>query len=197
MRIHVLLSATLALAAACHQPQQPSAAPAPARADSTHAVATAIGAISLGRPRQDIEGFVAAIAASDSAGVCGTLPSAAVAPGEWVATLSFPAGSSAARKVTVHYDTTGALTYYQDYRGDLRPSHVVRAPDGSMRIETPPGRRTEIDLNLINGVGIARNTGGDGPEEAFMSNPAQMLDAPNLGYPRRMAAFVRERCPTS
>jgi hypothetical protein len=58
----------------------------------------------------------------------------------------------------------------------------------------PAGRRTEIDINVVTGSGLARNTGGDAPEEAYLGEPARMLDAPNLDYPRKTAALVRERC---
>jgi hypothetical protein len=63
-----------------------------------------------------------------------------------------------------------------------------------MHLDMPSGPRTEIDINLVTGFGLVRNTGGGGPEEAFASNPSQMLDAANLDFPRKTAALVRERC---
>ena len=191
MRARILLS--FFLAGACHQ-QQTTVAPTPASSDSSHTISTAAVGIFIGRPRHDIEHFIAAFPAADSGGVCGSLPPEAIRPGESVVILSFPAGSEAARRVTARYDASGALTYYQDHRGDLRPGRMVRGSDGSMHIEMPSGRRTEIDINLVTRVGLARNTGGDGPEEAFASDPSQMLDAASLDYPRKMAAFVHDRC---
>jgi hypothetical protein len=63
-----------------------------------------------------------------------------------------------------------------------------------MRVVTPSGRRTEIDINLATDVALARNTGGDAPDENYVAEPARMLDAANLDYPRKTAALVRDRC---
>jgi hypothetical protein len=145
-------------------------------------------------PREDLEHFVAAFPSADSGGVCGYLPRAALQPGEWEATLTFPSGARAARRVTVRYDSSGVLRYYSDRRGEISLGRVVRQPDGTMTVVTPSGRRTEIDINLVGGFGLARNTGGDAPEESYAGEASRMLDAPSLDYPRKTAALVRERC---
>lgn len=152
-------------------------------------------AVSMERPREDIQNFVPAFAAADSGGVCGYLPKEALEPGEWAAFLTYPAGPhQAARRVTARYNSAGELTYVSDRRGQIELGRVVRQSDGSMRVVTPPGRRTEIDINVATGFGLARNTGGDGPDEAYMGTPDVMLGAANLGYLRKAAALVRDRC---
>jgi hypothetical protein len=152
-------------------------------------------AVSMPRPRQDIENFVAAFPAADSGGVCGYPPQEALQPGEWAAYLTYPATSrQAARRVTAQYDSAGALTYFSDRRGEIALGRVVQQPDGSVRLVTPSGRRTEIDINLVTGFGLVRNTGGDGPDEAYAGTPDELLDAASLDHPRQTAALVRARC---
>jgi hypothetical protein len=182
------------LLAACHQ--QPAAAPSPMRSpsDSSAKVSVGVVGIPMGRPRSDVEHFVPAFPAADSGGTCGYLPAAALQNGEWAANLTFPAGSRAARRVTVRFNTSGDLTYYSDRRGEISLGRVVRQSDGTMRVDVPAGRRTEIDINLVTGAAIARNAGGGAPEESFIGEAAQMLDAENLDYPRKTAAMIRERC---
>jgi hypothetical protein len=189
-----LFVALIALLAACRSQPGAVLVPVPSASDSGQGIATGTAAMSMERPRQDIEHFRAAFPATDSAGVCGSLPPAALSPGGWGAFLVFSPVASAPRRVSVRYDSAGALTYYSDRRGEISLGRVVRQPDGSMRVVLPTGRRTEIDINFVTGLGLARNTGGDGPEEAYVGAPAQMLDAANLDYPRKTAGLVRELC---
>lgn len=195
MRTSILaLVSTIALGA-CHSAAGPTLIPLSTTSDSGRSVATGMMAVAMPTPRHDIENFVAAFPAADSGGVCGFLPQEALQSGEWAAYLTFPASPhQAARRVGVRYDSTGALTYYSDRRGQTSLGRVVRQPDGSMRVVTPPGRSTQIDINLVTGFGLARNSGGDGPDEAYVAAPDDMLDAASLNYPHKEAALVRARC---
>lgn len=194
-RVPALVIAIAAAMACSHPSSEVAPSPQPAStAGSRHEVGTVTETVKIAAPRSGIAQFMPAFPAVDSGGVCGYLPPEARTPEEWVAFMTFPSDSNPVRRVTVRYDSTGVLTDYSDLRGDMTPPRVVRETDGSTHLVFPTGRRTEIILSVSKGFGLARNVGGDEPEESFDVSGSTMLDAENLGHPAQMAERILKEC---
>jgi hypothetical protein len=137
------------------------------------------GARTLPTTPSGLEQFVAAVPAPpDTVGTCGTVPGSAF--GEptlrgitWAVTP--PGGPE--RHVLLLVDSTGSPRHYSDLRGS--------------------DPRTEIAVNLAQGIGTATNFAGGKTTARVIAPAAAVLAATSLGNGTRVARRVLQQCGTA
>lgn len=162
-----------------------TSAPAPAEAQPAPTIAVDSSSSESARPRtlpttpSGLEQFVAAVPPpADTVGTCGTVPGSAF--GEptlrgitW--TQEPPRGP--VRRVLLLVDSTGNPRHYSDIRGS--------------------DPRTEIAVNLVQGIGTATNFSGGRTTARVIAPASAVLAATSLGNGTRVARRVLQQCGTA
>ena len=156
------------------------AAPAPAVAASGGAGTnsdSASGAQTLPTTPSGLERFVVAVPApADTVGTCGTVAGSAFGePKLRGITWTVAPTGGAERRVLLLVDSAGNPQHYSDLRG------------------TDP--RTEIAVNLGQGIGTATNIAGGKTTSRVIAPASAMLAATSLGNGARVARRVLAQCP--
>jgi len=182
-RRSLVLTAGAMSAVACARAAPVASTPAPAPAAASAASSSMTGAASdttgvktLPTTPSGLEQFVVAVQApADTVGTCGTVPGASF--GEptlrgitWTVT---PAGGPE-RHVLMLVDSTGNPRHYSDIRGS--------------------DPRTEIAVNLAQGIGTATNFAGGKTTARVIAPAAAVLAATSLGNGTRVARRVLQQC---
>jgi hypothetical protein len=97
------------------------------------------------------------------------------------------------------YNAEGELTAYSDEQGDLK-AKVVGVDGGPPARESRSawcpraGRRTSIQINLVQGIGLAMSDGGSEPREAVGGSAEELLRAENLDRSLQIIEWVEGEC---
>lgn len=158
-------------------------APQPASVGGT----VVAGATVTNMPRGDVRQFTPLVAAIDSGGQCRPVPAGMTTGGERMLLYRFEVGGSTVRNIALQLDKAGQLIRYSDLRGDLR---MPPSDAGASKW----GPQTSITMDARNGMSVLSNRRRADDNETMMVPAGEMLDAPNLGTPRRMITHVRRVC---
>lgn len=145
------------------------------------------GATVTNMPRGDVRQFTPVVASVDSGGQCRPVPSGMTTDGERMLLYRFEVGGSTVRNIALQLDKAGNIIRYSDIRGDLR---MPPSDPGTSNW----GPQTSITMDGRSGTSVLSNRRRAEDNEMMMVSAAAMLDAPNLGTPRRMMAHVRRVC---
>ena len=163
----------------------PAAPAASASATTPSAGATTSGAASdttgvqtLPTTPSGLEQFVVAVPApADTVGTCGTVPGSAFGePSLHGITWTVSAPGAPERHVLLLVDSAGNPSHYSDLRGS--------------------DPRTEIAVNLAQGIGTATNFAGGKTTARVIAPAAAVLAATSLGNGTRVARRVLQQCGT-
>ena len=176
----LVLAAGVAATLGCARPAPvvaPAAtAPAPAPGAASGASSASDGVQTLSPTPSGLERFVVAVPAPpDTVGTCGTVAGAAFGEPSlrgitW--TVAPPGGPE--RHVLLLVDSTGSARHFSDLRG------------------TDP--RTEIAVNLAQGIGTATNFSGGKTTSRVIAPASAVLAATSLGNGARVARLVLAQC---
>ena len=170
------VAATLGCARSAPVVAPAAPAPAPAPGAASGASSASDGVQTLSPTPSGLERFVVAVPAPpDTVGTCGTVEGAAFGEPSlrgitW--TVAPPGGPE--RHVLLLVDSTGSARHFSDLRG------------------TDP--RTEIAVNLAQGIGTATNFSGGKTTSRVIAPASAVLAATSLGNGARVARLVLAQC---